>query len=455
MNIKQLPAVYQKIQKVLEADEVFLVGGAVRDLFLQNPIHDLDFTLSGSPEKIGKRLADRLDGDFYHLDPERGAVRVILHEIDQGRTVVDFTSFQGNTIEEDLQARDFTITAMAIKLHQPERLIDPCHGLQDLKKGVIRSCGPGALESDPLRCLRGVRMAAQYEFRIHPETIQQIRAAVPLLRSVSAERCRDELFRVFDGPHLSAAVHTLEHLEILPVLGFQKSGGHVLLKRVEATWRLLKDEYQEDLAANWALGLVVARLGRFRSDLRKYAGQEFVPGRNIYQLSFLAGLTLWENHSGSRLVLPLSNQEARFVRAVVEAGKTLRDQTVTQQSEGLTVYRFFRNFQAAGVCGVLLGLSTLLEKQSPDFTEDLWERKVDLARLLLEGWWENYDRWVDPPQILDGNDLQEELGLEPGPKLGMVLEKIREAQAADAVSSRKEAVQYLQNLEMVWDDEDE
>ncbi len=461
MNIKQLPAIYQQIQKVLEADEVFLVGGAVRDLFLQNPIHDLDFTLAGSPNKIGKRLADQLDGDFYHLDPQRGAVRVLLQDPEQGRIVVDFTSFQGNTIEEDLHARDFTITAMAINIHQPERLIDPCLGLQDLKNGVIRSCGPQAFESDPLRCLRGVRMAAQYEFTIHPETIQQITEAVPLLKSVSAERCRDELFRVFDGPHLTAAVHTLEHLEILPVLGFQESGGHALLRRVEATWSLLKDEYQEDLAANWGLGLMIGWLGRFRSDLKDYADREFVPGRNIFQLSFLAGLSLWESDSSlvngleSGSVLPLSNQESRFVRAVVEAGKTLRDESVIQRSEGLTVYRFYRKYRAAGVCGILLGLSSILEKQGRDFSEGLWESKLKLARLLLEGWWEKHDKWVDPPQLLDGNDLQEELGLEPGPKLGMVLEKIREAQTADVVKSRQQAIQYLLNLEMVWDEGDE
>ena len=86
----------------------------MRDLLLQRPIHDIDLVMEGNVRSLAKKVANSLDGDFFMLDSERETARV-LYDVPSGeRLVIDFASFRGNTLEEDLCARDFTINGMAL-----------------------------------------------------------------------------------------------------------------------------------------------------------------------------------------------------------------------------------------------------------------------------------------------------------------------------------------------------
>lgn len=75
-----------------------------------------------------------------------------------------------------------------------------------------------------------------------------------------------------------------------------------------------------------------------------------------------------------------------------------------------------------------------------------WPDQLDTARYLLEGWWEKREQWVDPPGLLNGNDLQENLDLDPGPEIGILLEQLREAQVRDGIQTRDEALDYLKKI---------
>ena len=96
-NVK-FPSTYDQITDLLPASRAYLVGGAVRDLLLNRPIHDLDFALPEDTIPVAKRVADQLGGSFFVMDQERQTCRVILKDEEGQRLVVDFTLFQGNTI---------------------------------------------------------------------------------------------------------------------------------------------------------------------------------------------------------------------------------------------------------------------------------------------------------------------------------------------------------------------
>ncbi len=212
MNMKPFPALYEQIIRILEPYHAYLVGGAVRDLHLDKPIHDLDFALPGDTIPAAKLVADQLGGAFYVLDPERETARVIIKDEDAQRIMVDFTRFQGKDINDDLAARDFTITSMALGLGPDEKVIDLFGGAQDLKDRLLRTTSDRSLADDPLRCLRAVRLAAQFGLRIPPETKDQIRKYSKGIAGISPERTRDELFRILDGPKQTAAFRTMEIL---------------------------------------------------------------------------------------------------------------------------------------------------------------------------------------------------------------------------------------------------
>ena len=107
-----------------------------------------------------------------------------------------------------------------------------------------------------------------------------------------------------------------------------------------------------------------------------------------------------------------------------------------------SIYRYFRDLGPAGIDLVLLGLADKLAVYGVTITPAEWQKELHAGRQLLEAWFSHQDDLVNPPRLVSGKDLIKELQLQPGPRLGELLEAIREAQAAGAVTSREDALQY-------------
>src|SRR4026208_914895 len=133
-----------KVRDALPDQEMYLVGGAVRDMLLNRLSRDLDFAVPSNGIPLARRVANALKADFMTLDSERDTGRVIVTEPDGTRTFLDFATYRGNNLEEDLHARDFTINAIAFDL-AAQTLIDPLKGASDLRAKVIRACSPTSL----------------------------------------------------------------------------------------------------------------------------------------------------------------------------------------------------------------------------------------------------------------------------------------------------------------------
>ncbi|MGC1393562.1 MAG: CCA tRNA nucleotidyltransferase, partial [Coleofasciculaceae cyanobacterium] len=169
--------------------EAYLVGGAVRDALLKrrSDYLDLDFVLPGDAIQIARNLANYYSAGFVVLDAERQIARVVFD-----RATVDLAKQEGDSLETDLQRRDFTINAIAYNPHT-EKFIDPFQGISDLQNRIIRMVKAANLEDDPLRLLRGYRQAAQLNFTIEPETKSVMRQLAGLLGTIAAERVQVEL----------------------------------------------------------------------------------------------------------------------------------------------------------------------------------------------------------------------------------------------------------------------
>jgi poly(A) polymerase len=189
------------------AGEAYFVGGCVRDLLRGEPIKDVDFALAGNTHNVGRALADHFHGHVFWLHQEEGVVRVALPE--QDGLQIDLCPLRG-TLQEDLQARDLTVNAMAIAaregLHPGAGVLDPTGGRGDLKARRIRFVTPGAPEADPLRTLRALRFKWKLGFELDAETASRVRECVPLLQRVSVERVRDELFQLLSVPAAAEAL---------------------------------------------------------------------------------------------------------------------------------------------------------------------------------------------------------------------------------------------------------
>jgi poly(A) polymerase len=486
-----------KVRDILPDQEIYLVGGAVRDMLLNRLSHDLDFALPSNGISLARRVANALKGDFMVLDQERDTGRVIVTESDQTRTFLDFATYRGKDLDEDLRGRDFTMNAIAFDL-RTQSLIDPLNGASDLRAKLIRGCAPTSFSDDPVRILRAVRQAAAFEFKIELETRKGMKEAASLLPNVSQERQRDELFKMLEGPKPDASMRALEMLGVLPYLlpelpalkGVQQSPPHIydvwehtlsVLGYLENILAALAPGYNADDTNDLFTGLLTLRIGRFREQFARHFAESLNIDRSVRAALFLAALyhdvqkpatkSLDESlrirffdHDirGAEVVAErgrafnLSNDEVERVRKTVQ--HHMRFHFFTNRLEGdkqepsrKAIYRFFRDAGKAGVDLVLLGLADLRGTQGSTLNQETWTAALDVARILLENYWEKPQETVAPPRLLDGNELMSALSLEPGRIVGQLLEAIREGQATGKVENREQALdlarQYLKNLE--------
>lgn len=484
-----LPPIVERVRKALPtSQEIYLVGGAVRDLLLSRPHHDFDFVLPAKAIAAARRVANALSADFYLLDETRDAGRVLLTENGM-RITLDFIGFLGTDIETDLAARDLTINAMAIDLRNPEALLDPFDGASDILAKRIRGCSPDSFRSDPVRVLRAVRLAASFGMKIEKETRQYMRAAAQGLQRVSPERLRDEIFRLLEAPKLAASLQALDLLgaldEVFPELyafkGIEQSAPHAfdvwghtmhVVAKLESGLAVLGETYSPEGAGDLLNGLVVLRLGRYRAQINELMAQELVPGRTRRGLLMLAAIfhdtgkptTRGVEESGrirfighedvsAELVvqrareLHLSKGEAELLETVVrQHGRPFALTQTGAAPTRRTIYRFFRDAKGAGVDICLLSLADFMGKYSADLPQDALAEHLETLRALLEAHFENPEQAVRPPALLNGDELMKELGLKPGPKVGEILEALREGQAAGEVNSRAEAIALAKSL---------
>jgi poly(A) polymerase len=477
-----------KVREVLSDQEVYLVGGAVRDILLNRFSPDLDFAVPAKGISLARRVANALDADFMILDEQRDTGRVIVKESNGIRTFLDFAAYRGASLEEDLRARDFTMNAIAFNLRD-QTLIDPLNGATDLRNRLIRACSPTSVHDDPVRILRAVRQAAAFGCKIHPETRQAMKVAASRLPGVSSERLRDELFKIVEGPKPDTALRALEMLGIFPHLlpelsalkGVRQSAPHVydvwehtlsVLGHLENILTALAPGYNADKTNELFTGLLTLRIGRFREKFAEHFADALNADRSVRAALFFSALYHDIEKPSTRTVdqagqihfyehdilgsetaarraeaFNLSNDEVGRIRKIVEIHMrfpffTRRMEAENKEPSRRAIYRFFRDSGEAGVDLVLLGLADLRGIHGPTLTQETWTAALEVSRTLLENYWERREETVAPPRLVDGNDLMRELHLQPGRIIGQLLEAVREGQATGKIESREQAIAF-------------
>ncbi|MDI5961914.1 CCA tRNA nucleotidyltransferase [Streptomyces sp. SL13] len=217
--------------------QLALVGGSVRDALLGRLGNDLDFTTDARPEQVLKLVRGWADA-VWEVGIAFGTVGCRKADADGNSFLIEVTTYRseaydrtsrkpevsyGDTIEEDLVRRDFTVNAMAVALPGP-RFIDPYGGLEDLSKQVLRTPGTpqASFSDDPLRMMRAARFAAQLDFDVAPEVVAAMTQMSDRIEIVSAERVRDEFNKLVLGDHprkgLELLVSTGLAARVLPEL---------------------------------------------------------------------------------------------------------------------------------------------------------------------------------------------------------------------------------------------
>jgi poly(A) polymerase-like protein len=203
----------ERVRDVLDGEEAWIVGGAVRDALLGRPVLDLDVACR-DPQETARRFARRFGGAPFPLSERHGAWRVISTSPDE---TVDFTPLP-NGIEEDLGTRDFTFNAIAVPVAGGDPC-DPFDGQRDLEAGVVRAVSERVFEDDPLRLLRAARFEDELGFRMDEHTEGLLKVSAPLVTQPAGERILGELLRLS-----AAGFRRLDELGLLEPLGGSLEG---------------------------------------------------------------------------------------------------------------------------------------------------------------------------------------------------------------------------------------
>jgi poly(A) polymerase len=479
-------ALINKVSDYLDGKgiESYLVGGLVRDALLGLDTADIDIAVAADALEVAPGIAAGLGGKFIPLDEENRVGRVVIPEaggFPEGvRFVLDFSSFGGG-IEADLARRDFTVNAMAVALGRHAAnatggmVIDPFRGRGDLAAGVIRVVSETAFSSDAVRLLRAVRLAAELGFAIEEETAGLVRRYSGLVAGVAGERLREELLRLLAVPGSGRYIALLDELGLLTALFPELAGTRGVEQPKEHYWDVLEHSLKTVRAVDFLIeqaeweyaGEEVLSVVPWSPVLAEHFDREVSSGSTRKIMLKLAALLhdvrkpqtrtldngrvrfLGHGDEGAAAAaemlgrLRFSSREIKLVETEVK--HHMRPTQLSQ--EGMpsrrAIYRYFRDTGEAGIDILYLSLADHLATRGPNLDISGWREHARLVDFVLSRRFEEKNI-VQPAKIVDGYDIIRCFGVKPGPGVGEVLEAVREAQASGEVSSREEALDFIE-----------
>ncbi|HEY8983412.1 MAG TPA: CCA tRNA nucleotidyltransferase [Streptomyces sp.] len=427
-----------------------LVGGSVRDALLGRLGNDLDFTTDARPEDVLKIIRPWADAvwevgiAFGTVGAQKEGYQI---EVTTYRSeAYDRTSRKpevsyGDSIEEDLVRRDFTVNAMALALPQRE-FIDPHGGLDDLAARVLRTPGTpeDSFSDDPLRMMRAARFAAQLDFEVVPEVVAAMTDMAERIDIVSAERVRDELNKLILSEHprkgLTLLVDTGLADRVLPELP--------ALRLESDEHHRHKDVYEHTLIVlEQAMALeedgpdLVLRLSALLHDIGKPRTRRFEKdGRVSFHHHEVVGAKMTTKRMTA---LKYSNDQVKDVSRLVELHLRFHGYGAGEWTDS-AVRRYVRD------AGPLLGRLHKLTRS--DCTTRNKRKAASLSR-TYDGLEERIAELSKQEELdairpdLDGNQIMEILGITPGPAIGKAYKHMLELRLENGPMEHEAAVAAL------------
>jgi tRNA nucleotidyltransferase (CCA-adding enzyme) len=406
--------------------EIYIVGGAVRDILMGRIANDWDFTTNASPEEILKVIPGGLyNNDFGTVftdnpdDPDRP------HEITTFRTEEDYKDYRhptkiawGKSLEEDLSRRDFTINSLALGVKgKRQEVKDFFGGQEDIKNKLIRVVGDAdqRFSEDALRMMRAVRIAAELGFTIEEKTFEAIKKNSPLINKIAKERVKDELFKLLKSPNPYEGMVLLKnsHLmaEVLPELEKcfgveQKSPGRHHIYDVGTHLLMsLKNCKSEDPVTRFAT--LIHDIGKPQTFRKLETGV----------------ITFYNHEMVSTKIAENLADRLRFSKKEKDKLVTLvrwHQFTVDEHQTDSAIRRILRNVGPENMEEMLA--LRVADRLGGGARETSW-RLEEFKKRLIEV---QKEPFTVKDLKIDGNDVMRELNLKPGPEVGEVLEKLFE-----------------------------
>ena len=437
--------------------ECYVVGGYVRDIFLERPSNDIDVVVVGSGIALAEELK-RMVGKSAHLSVFRnfGTAQVKFRQ--KGKEYeVEFVGarkesyshdsrkpvVENGTLEDDQNRRDFTINAMAICLNKDRfgELVDPFNGLADLEDGIIATpLEPGiTFSDDPLRMMRCVRFATQLNFTIEDETFEALQRMADRIKIVSGERIKDELNKIILSPLPSRGFVDLQRCGllniILPELSaldiVEQKNGRAHKNNFYHTLEVLDNvsKRSDDLWLRWAA--IMHDIGKTKSKRWDPAIGWTFHNHNMIGAKMVPQIF-------RRLMLPM-DMKMKFVQKLVDLH--MRPIAIADDEVTDSAVRRLLNDAGEDIEELMIlceaDITSKNEVRKKIFLENFRMVREKLADLKEK----DYVRLLQP--VIDGNEIMEMFHLKPSREVGVLKQYLKDAVLDNKVENEREPLMAL------------
>lgn len=441
-------------------EEVYLVGGAVRDFLNGKAVVDRDLLiLDKNVKEFSQRLAEFFNATFIELDAENQIYRLVLKD---KINYLDITKPLNNSIEEDLKHRDLTINSLAVNL-KTYQITDPTGGYDDFKKGILRCFNESAITDDPLRLLRFFRFQAIYGFKLDEQTKEWVKKYKNLLERPAVERKNYEIIRLFSGAFAHEAILTMDECGLLEYLfpfvnDYKKvppNAHHHLdlfhhlvetVKQIQLIYESSPAEVKEHLE-ECAFGansrLAHLKFAGFLHDLGKFSTWTIdEDGRHRF---------IKHDDVGSKMAkefltkAKFSKKQIAYLCEMIKYHIYPSGVASAPDLNEKVMMRFLRKMEDNSIDIITLAKADRLSARGEAITNKIVENNILLLDKLQNFYLAKRDAVV-VERLLDGNEIMQILNIKPGPQLGEIIKKLYDAQLNGEVITKEEALDFVNNL---------
>lgn len=479
LSLSHFPPVVKVLAAFFDSNDVkaYLVGGAVRDAMLGRVISDIDIAVNGDARRIARDIAGIIDGRLVVLDDSRNITRVVVSGLAK-ETIVD-VSWTPEDISVDLELRDFGIDAMAIRISDLNNsgtttVISPYGGIDDIHDGVVRIFSPEVFAKDPLRLLRGPRLASQLGFVLSDDTEDAIRSNAHLIAGVSQERIRDELLKLIEPSGATESLRLLDKLGLLRWIIPELENARQVGQPPEHYWDVFDHSIEtvgqvEMLVGDRMISDVVSETPWVES-LGPYFQEKVSDGHSRHTMLKLAALLhdigkpacktieasgkirfLGHHTFGAEVSSDILNRMriggdgvdlvSRMVKHHLRPSQMAQPGELPSQR---AIYRYYRDLRDVAIDTLFLNLADYLAARGPMLDFDDWSKHCRMIQHIFNS--ESVQRsTLRAKRLIDGHDIMREFSLHPGPQIGVLLEKVEEAHAGGDIVSKEEALKFVQS----------
>lgn len=470
MNIRD-----DKILKNIK--EGWLVGGCVRDFLMGKATYDRDIAILGA-EKFAKKIAEEFEGTFIVLDSENQIFRVVLPD---KLNYLDISEIEGDSIEEDLQRRDFTINAIGYNLKTDE-FIDVTGGIEDLKNHTLRHIKDKNFEDDPLRILRAFRFASVTGFEMTDELKNAINKYKSTLLNPSRERITYELMKLFGGKNTSKTLLLMDEFGILEVLfpcvkemklvppnthHHLDLFNHVVetVRNIEEIYENLPEDEKSHLDRVDFGGfprINHLKLAGFLHDIGKYSTWTIEGGKFDGMRGTDCDLSALEedvrqrfikhDDVGSKMCVPLlrelkfSKKQIDYISQMIKIHIYPSNVVASPDLSEKIMMRYLRKTGDNVIDNIVLAKADRYSARGPAITEEMVKQNIEGLDKLLNFYMTKKETLKPLPKLLDGFEVMQIKNIAQSPKLGEYMTALHEAQINGDVVTKEDAIKFIKTL---------